>query len=163
MTNYLQIGAAFIPLILGSGTSLLFSPNSGETGEWYDSLPKSKLNPPGYVFPIVWSLLYVSMGVSLSLWLKSVQSNLSLTRISWIPFTVQLSLNLYWSITFFREKNPRKSLYVLLLLIASIVATIATFSRESPQSVKFMVPYLAWCLFALYLNYYVVKNESQST
>jgi len=111
---------------------------------------KPPLTPPPLVFPIVWGLLFLLMGfgaarVSLapaSRW-RSLGLNL---------FILQLIVNFFWSPIFFNLQAYGLALFWLLLLILLVVAMILTFYKTDPIAAWLQVPYLAWLVFATYLN-----------
>ena len=120
--------------------------------EWYPSLLKPALTPPGIVFAIVWVVLYLLMGISAGLvWnVRSIYTWLVL-----LVFFVQLGLNLLWSVTFFGMQAPCMGVVVLTLLIVSVVLYMAVAYMQSKAAAYLNIPYLLWLLFALYLNGYV--------
>lgn len=125
--------------------------------EWYLSLNKSKLTPPGYVFGIVWPILYLLLGISFLLTIKSPKCIGFCSPL--VFFTIQMILNLIWTTVFFRVKMMKTA----LILIYSIIAlTIVAFTRMLPvnsTAALLLIPYLLWLCFASYLNLYiVVKN-----
>jgi len=132
---------SFVPGAFGSA----FPP-----GDWYDGLAKSALTPPGWVFPIAWTLLYITIGVSLYLFLLGAPKRTR--RAPLAVFAVQLVLNGLWSWIFFGQHAVGVALVEIVALWFAIVATMVVFARRSPASAKLLVPYLAWVSFATYLN-----------
>jgi tryptophan-rich sensory protein len=131
--------------------------NQIKNREWYLSLNKSKLTPPGYVFGIVWPILYLLLGISFLLTIKSPKCIGFCSPL--VFFTIQMILNLIWTTVFFRVKMMKTA----LILIYSIIAlTIVAFTRMLPvnsTAALLLIPYLLWLCFASYLNLYiVVKN-----
>lgn len=124
--------------------------------EWYPSLVKSPLNPPGIVFAIVWPVLYLLMGISAGMiWnMRSIYTWLTI-----FIFFVQLGLNMLWSVAFFGMQAPVVALVVLTLLIAAVVMYMAIAYMQSHAAAYLNIPYVLWLLFALYLNSYVVFNN----
>ncbi len=121
--------------------------------EWYPLLEKSALTPPGVVFPIVWSLLYLCIGIAGGL---TVTSESSLRRPMLRLWMAQLAFNFAWSLLFFTFRNPLLGLLDLLTLDALVARYLyRTFRHERPAGWLF-VPYLLWLLFATYLNGYVL-------
>jgi translocator protein len=125
--------------------------------EWYLSLNKSKLTPPGYVFGIVWPILYLLLGISFLLTIKSPKCIGFCSPL--VFFTIQMILNLIWTTVFFRVKMMKTA----LILIYSIIAlTIVAFTRMLPvnsTAALLLIPYLLWLCFASYLNLYIVVNN----
>lgn len=118
--------------------------------EWYDSLKKSSLTPPDYVFGIVWPILYLMIFGSIGLTLYN-DPNLCLD----CPFTffaIQLVFNLIWTTIFFRYKQIFLGLIDLILVI---VFTIIYMTKVNGVSLYLMIPYLCWLCLAFYLNLYI--------
>ena len=135
-------------------------------GGWYASLNKPALNPPGWVFGPVWTLLYFLMGLALYLvWvnqstaetaLPTVRAELSpplARRKAVIIFFVQLALNAFWSIIFFGLHSPGWALVEIIMLWLAIVATIFYFAKISRLAAWLFALYMAWVTFAVYLNF----------
>ena len=138
----------FVALALGSGTIVgrLTGP-----GDWYDSIDKSPLNPPGPVFGIVWSVLYVLMGVAAYLvWERPARGP------AIAAWGVQLALNLAWTPIFFGLERPGWALAEIVVLFAAVAITIALFRRRSGTAAALLLPYVAWIVFATYLTTHIV-------
>ena len=120
---------------------------------WYPLLRKSSLTPPGYVFAIVWFVLYVLMGVSVAL-VSRARTNYSWVLV--LLFYMQLLLNLMWSFCFFFLQLPLLALVVLFALMLCVAAYVAGAYDKHRWASLLNVPYLLWLLFAAYLNGYVV-------
>ncbi len=124
---------------------------SGPGSAWFDSLTKPTTYPPPQVFGIVWTVLYVLMGLAMAIVLAA--------RGAWgrgaavIAFAVQLLLNLAWSPLFFGAHQMTWALVLLGVLDLAVIVTIYLFWRVRPLAAWLMVPYLAWILFATLLNY----------
>lgn len=122
---------------------------------WYATLTKPLLNPPGWVFGPVWTLLYLLMGISLFLLLKIGYFKKKIRHAVWV-FMIQLGLNLLWSIIFFGWHNPAAALAEIVLLWGMILATIIVFWRISRPAALLLLPYILWVTFAAYLNYQIL-------
>ncbi len=120
---------------------------------WYPFLEKSALNPPDIVFPIVWGVIYVLMGVSLGL-LISAKDYPSRVALLWM-FAIQLALNIVWNYFFFFLQDPLLGLVTLIALdMMAVIFFISTL--KSKQGIAlFFFPYLIWMIFAAYLNLYI--------
>lgn len=132
------------------GLSLLLSRSGMETT--YPLLEKSALTPPDFVFPLVWSILYVLMGVGLAAVLRTEKPGLAKAGRIW---AVQLGLNFLWSPLFFRWGLYGWALVCLVLLWLSIGAMIRIFASFSRKAAALQLPYLVWVGFAGWLNYVV--------
>lgn len=119
----------------------------------YRSLNRPELSPPGWVFPIVWTLLYFLMGVSSYLIAasSSYKKKEALTR-----YGFQLFLNFLWSLVFFRLHNYLLAFFILLLLWYSIYKMIVSFWSINKLAAVLQIPYLLWVSFAGYLNLAIV-------
>ena len=138
------ITLVLLTLIVGS----LASTNTG-SDTWYLGLVKSNLNPPGYVFGIVWPILYLLMGITI--WRTySVIKNL---------FYVQLFLNAIWSWLFFSFHLPLIALLDIWLLIFINLKILLLISKEDKLAAFLFAPYIMWLFFASYLNLYIVINN----
>ena len=141
-----------IALLAGGLASLL----GGDTALLYEQLESPPLAPPGWVFPVVWSVLYVLMGIAAGLVVKSRDVD---SRQALALYYLQLGLNVLWPLVFFRFEWITLAAVWLLLLAAAVYATWMRFREISSTAGWLLVPYLAWCLFALYLNIgFVVLN-----
>jgi tryptophan-rich sensory protein len=125
--------------------------------DWYEQLDKAPLNPPGAVFGPVWTVLYVMIGVAgYVAWCAPGHAWRRTAMVLWLA---QLGLNLAWTPIFFGAHRPGWALAEMLVLSATIVATIAVFARRSRPAAALLVPYLLWVVFATYLTGYIVVNN----
>jgi len=119
---------------------------------WYAYLQKPVLIPPNWSFSIVWTLLYLLMGISLYIvWQKGWSVPYIKTAMS--IFIVQLFFNFLWSYLFFGLRSPQLGLAGIILLWILIVVNIIQFYRSSKPAGLLLVPYILWVSFAAYLNY----------
>ncbi|MBV7256718.1 tryptophan-rich sensory protein [Pacificimonas sp. WHA3] len=133
-----------IVAVLGLGVNRLLLP--GGTGEWYLSLVKPDLNPPSWLFGVVWPILYILIGAAGGLIWKA---SFNRARFWYI---LQLALNLLWSPVFFGMQRVDIGLGVIAALnIAAIIATIRM-AAVRRLAAWLMVPYLIWIAFAAILN-----------
>lgn len=137
-----------IPLLVGGTSALL----SGSFSESYQTLKKPPLNPPPLVFPAVWSILYVLMGVSSWLVYQAAKSRESF-RSAMIPYAVSLILNGLWTIIFFRFGLYWVGAFWVLAMIITILSMIKVFEPVSKKAAALQIPYLIWCCFAAYLSF----------
>ena len=122
---------------------------------WYKALKKSSLTPNAMIFKIVWPILYLLMFASLVL-IFSKQTQINKIP-AYIAFFIQLFLNIFWSYSFFYLKNVILSFVVLIALLFFIFVTIIFFNKISQIASFLLLPYFIWSIFALYLNYMIVK------
>ncbi len=130
-----------VPLLVGSLSSIV----AGDSEALYSQLNQPPLSPPGWVFPVVWSVLYVLMGIASYLVMSKPGNDL---RLYWI----QLIVNFIWPILFFQKEWYVVAFIWILLLWVLIVLTIKDFYKVSKQAAYLMVPYLIWVTFAGYLS-----------
>ena len=147
------------PFIGNAITSRLFSGNlNTKNRTWYSKLKQSPLTPPPIVFPIVWSILYLLLGLSAVFYLKghTLLPNLA----SYIaPYEAQMLLNFAWSVVFFGLQKPKISLIIIFAMIG-LTAYLLWISRKNRLAFWTLLPYFVWILFAMYLNFYIViKNR----
>lgn len=122
-------------------------------GEWYQNMQKPSLTPPNIVFPIVWNILFVLMGIAA--WRVSgreqgVSFALGL-------FVAQLGLNILWSYLFFGIHRPDLALIEIIILWLAILGTSNAFFKIDKIAGILILPYLAWVSFAIYLNYSFIQ------
>lgn len=134
-----------IPLLTGALSGYL----AKNSADLFSTLNKPPLSPPGWIFPIVWSLLYLMMGIASYLVLTSGQPNQQ--ALLW--YAVQLALNFLWPILFFNLELYFLSFILLVLLWWSILKTIELFYEISKPAAYLLIPYLLWVTFAGYLNF----------
>ena len=121
--------------------------DTGES-EWYRALAKPSFNPPGWIFGVVWPVLYVMMGVSLYLLLRHWPAS----RWAIALFAVQLLLNASWTPVFFGLHQMAAALVILIALWATLVATLYASWQVSTPAALLLLPYFAWTSFAMILN-----------
>ena len=114
----------------------------------YQELNKPFLSPPGYVFPIVWTVLYTLMGVSLYL----VSEESGDKKKSYIIYIVQLILNSLWTLFYFGLDMKLFAFFILIGLIISVIIMILEFRKLNKTAAYLQIPYLIWLIFAGYLN-----------
>ena len=123
---------------------------SGITGQIYTSLIKPPLSPPGWLFGLIWPVLYLLMGIAAYIIYQTVQTpeRKKATTLYW----VQLIVNFLWPIVFFRFQWYWISVIVIILLDILVLITIKRFYKIEKAAGYLMMPYLLWILFATYLN-----------
>ncbi len=132
-----------IPVIVGGVVGLIISGSID-----YNSLEKPFLVPPSILFPIVWTILYILMGVSYGL----LETKDLLDSRAKIIYYVQLFVNALWSIFFFTLKWRLFAFIWILLLAFLVILMVAEFYKKNKTAGLLQIPYLLWTLFALYLN-----------
>lgn len=118
----------------------------------YDSVKTSPLSPPGWLFPIVWTVLYLLMGIGAYIvTVKSKEKNID-DKSALSCYFLQLFFNFVWSIVFFNFRGYFTALLVIAVLWVLIIKMILEFNKISPLAAYLQIPYLLWVTFAAYLN-----------
>ncbi len=136
-----------IPLAVGFVSAFLTRNNM----ELFDVINKPKLSPPGQLFPIVWTILYICMGIASYLVCVSGADNQAALNV----YAVQLIFNFFWSIIFFYLQEYQFAFYWLVVLWILILITTRRFYNISKPAGYLMIPYLLWVTFAGYLNWQI--------
>ncbi len=118
----------------------------------YETLNTPPLAPPPILFPIVWSVLFILMGISSAMIYTKRQRNPDAARKGLIWYGVSLVLNLSWSIIFFNLQAAFFALLVLVVLLYTIIRTILEYRKVWPIAAYLQIPYALWVMFAGYLN-----------
>lgn len=132
-----------IPVIVGALVGFIISGSID-----YNSLQKPFLAPPSILFPIIWSILYVLMGVSYGILDSNSLVDSEINSI----YYLQLLVNALWPIFFFVLKWRLFAFLWILLLLALVVVMIIRFYRKNKVAGLLQLPYLLWTTFATYLN-----------
>ncbi len=117
---------------------------------WYASLIKPSWTPPNWLFGPVWTVLYLLMATAA--WLVWRQRRHLAVQAALILWSIQLALNLAWSLLFFAGHAIELALVDIVLLLGAIVGTILLFLPIRRLAALLMLPYLAWSLYAASLN-----------
>lgn len=147
LNKWLLIKCIIIPLAVGALAGIL----SGGGMRKFAELNKPPLSPPGWLFPVVWTVLYLLMGISSYLICTSGAEKKEITEAITLYF-YQLVVNFLWPIFFFNFGWYLFSFFWLLLLWVMIVLLIKSFGQISKLAAYLLVPYLLWVSFAGYLN-----------
>ncbi|RDC59463.1 putative membrane protein YtaB [Alteripontixanthobacter maritimus] len=130
---------------------------SGADDYWFAELTKPGIFPPPMWFGIVWTVLYVLMGVALALVCAAWGARGRGIAIA--LFALQFCVNLAWSPVFFALHEIRAALVVIGILDVLVIATIFAFWKVRKTAAMLLLPYLVWILFATLLNYqFLVLN-----
>ena len=133
-----------IPLVVG-GLSSLFMMGSNQ----YNDLLLPTFAPPGWLFPVMWTILYILMGISCYLIFISNDKDKNKAL---IVYALQLFINSLWTLFFFRLEWYLFSFFWLILLLVLIIYMIYCFFPINKKASLLQIPYLIWVLFASYLN-----------
>ncbi len=138
--------------VVGAVPAVLGGPGS----EWFESLTKPALYPPGWAFGVVWTLLFTLIGVALYLVYRRGLDDRGV-RVAVGLFAVQMALNVAWTPTFFGLQEIAGALAVLAALWVVLVPTVWAFASVDRRSGALLVPYFLWVSFALLLNYQILQ------
>ena len=139
----IYVKSILVPVLVGALVGLITS-NAID----YETLKQPFLAPPAWVFPVVWTILYILMGVSYGILKTNNQTDAEIDRI----YYIQLAVNALWSIIFFTLKWRLFAFIWILLLIALVVTMIKLFYEKNQTAGLLQIPYLIWITFAAYLN-----------
>lgn len=142
---YDMIISILIPVAVGS-ISALISRIPGR----YAGIQQPPFSPPAIVFPIVWTALYILMGISAYMISRSEDARKSRAL---SVYALQLFFNFFWSILFFRFSWYLPAFFWLAAMSVLILIMIFLFFQIKPLAAYLQIPYLFWCLFAAYLNF----------
>lgn len=136
-----------IPLAVGGLAALL----SGGMGS-YKVMVRPPLSPPGWVFPVVWTILYLLMGEA-SYRVLTSGKDMVIIRSALKTYAVQLALNFIWPLVFFGAQMYLLAFFILIALWVAIFLTLRQFSAIDETAGNLLIPYLLWVTFAGYLNF----------
>ena len=140
----IYIKSILLPVLIGALVGLITSGSMD-----YNMLQKPPIAPPGAVFPIVWTILYVLMGISYGILKTNNQTD---EEIDWIYY-IQLAINALWSIIFFTFKWRLFAFIWIILLAAAVISMIRKFYNKNKIAGLLQIPYILWVAFAAYLNF----------
>lgn len=133
--------------LIGALSALL----SGGFSDFFDKYARPPLQPPMWVFPVVWTILYAVMGYSA--YRVSASGNGDAVRRALTVYWLQLGVNFLWSIVFFRFEALWAAFAVIIALLVLIIVMIVLFRKLDRPAALMNIPYLLWVIFASYLNF----------
>ncbi|NDR57154.1 tryptophan-rich sensory protein TspO [Aliiruegeria sabulilitoris] len=144
----LLLFAIFLAACFAAGsTGALFAP-----GDWYRDLRKPTWTPPGWMFSVVWTVLYLLMSWAAARVAVSEGGGLALAL-----WALQIALNTLWTPVFFGLHRARVGMVIIILLWVSVAATSVAFYLVDSLAGVLMVPYIAWVSVAACLNYSILR------
>lgn len=138
-----------IPLLTGALSGFLTSNNISI----YSTLNTPSFSPPGFLFPIVWTIIYLLMGIASYLIIASDSPNKTYAL---SIYGIGLFLNFLWSIVFFNLQNYTGAFIILMILWFLILLMIINYWQINAVAGILLLPYLIWVTFAGILNLYIV-------
>lgn len=139
-----------VPLVVLLGFLSGQIAGSGEENRWFSALAKPDAQPPGWVFGVAWTILYIMMGTAFAMVLHA--RGAPLRGVAIVLFLIQYALNLFWSPLFFGMHQVTAAFWLLLIILAVAISTTFVFGRVRKAAAWLMVPYLTWLSFAGILN-----------
>ena len=139
----IYLKSILIPLLSGALTGLLISGFMD-----FDALKKPPLSPPALLFPIVWTLLYLLMGISYGMLKEKGLTDSGIDTL----YYAQLVVNLLWPVAFFVLKWRLFAFIWILLLLVLVAAMAVRFYSKDKTAGLLQIPYVVWVAFASYLN-----------
>jgi len=145
-----RIALVTVPVMVLLGSASGWLSNSGFGNQWFDALAKPSFMPPGWLFGVAWTILYILLGLALAIALAeppSPRRKLGLTL-----FFIQLALNFAWSPIFFGLHQIGLAKIIIYLIAVLAAAAAGQFLRLRRPAGLLMIPYLTWLIFAAILN-----------
>ena len=158
--SFVRYALVTVPAVLLFGMLSGAVSNSGYGNPWFDALVKPELMPPGAVFGIAWTILYILLGFSLAIVLHARGARGR--GVALALFGVQMLLNYAWSPVFFAMHQTRTALVLIALMLILSVVTAVLFSKIRRTAALLMIPYIAWLAFAGYLNYGIIALNPEA-
>lgn len=157
--SYIRWALFLVPAIVLLGALSGQLSGSGADNPWFAALEKPAAYPPGWTFGVVWTALYVLMGLAVATVLsaRGARGRGLATGV----FVVQLLLNLSWSPVFFGAHSISGALGVILVLDIAVLLTVLLFWRIRRVAGILLLPYLAWVIFATYLTWEIYRANDQ--
>jgi tryptophan-rich sensory protein len=153
--SFLRYALFTVPAILLLGTLSGALSGSGSGNPWFEALEKPPLMPPGWVFGVVWPILYILLGLSLAMVLHARGAERRQRAL--LLFAFQLLLNFAWSPVFFALHKLGPALSIIAAMIGGTLALIVVVWRVRIVAGLLLYPYLAWLMFAAMLNYQILQ------
>ena len=137
-----------IPLLVGGLSALITAGNM----DVYKELIQPPLAPPGWLFPVVWTILYVLMGISAArVHLSDAPQRIKEHGL--YSYGISLLMNFMWSIIFFNVRAFLFAFFWILGLLFFVIRTIYYYFKADRLAAKLQIPYALWVTFATYLNF----------
>lgn len=144
-----KIAPYVISIAIALGVGALSAFLTKDKMQEYAALNQPPLAPPGWLFPVVWTILFVLMGIAAALVWKSDAPGRSDAL---VIYGTQLVVNFLWSIFYFNFNARLLAFFWLIFLLLLVILMTAKFAKISPTAAKLQIPYILWLLFAGYLN-----------
>jgi benzodiazapine receptor len=153
--SFLRYAVVTVPAVVLLGTLSGYLSNSGFSNPWFDALRKPGFMPPGWLFGVAWTILYILIGISLAMLLhaKGAQKR----ERALILFGLMLVVNFAWSPVFFGLHKVTLGLSLIAAMIVCTIGLIFALWRIRIVAALLLYPYLGWLMFASALNYRIMQ------
>ena len=151
--------AWIMPVLFAAVTAMLVAAVGAtitDLGTWYHSLRQPSWAPPEAAYGAAWTIIYALCALAaVYAWRATTEAR----DAEWLigGFAINGFLNLLWSLLFFRMQRPDLAFYEGLIFLMSVVGLVWIAWRLSRPAGLLLLPYLAWVIFALTLNFNVVR------
>ena len=146
--NWKVLIVSFAIVYLVALVGSIFTMNAVKSS-WYNMI-KPSITPPNYVFPIVWSILFFL--IALSLYFNWINADKKQKSSIVLIYGINFILNILWSVLYFGMKNPLIAFFEILALLVSIISMLSVSNKISKKAAYLLIPYLLWVGFATILN-----------
>jgi tryptophan-rich sensory protein len=157
--SFLRYALVTVPAVLLLGTLSGVLSNSGYGNGWFAALAKPSFMPPGWAFPVAWTILYICLGFALALILHARGARGRGAALA--VFLAQLVLNYAWSPVFFGMQLIWPAFAIIAAMVALSVVAAFLFLRIRKGAALLMLPYLAWLCLAAALNYQIGRMNPE--
>lgn len=151
--SYWRWAMVTVPSIVLVGTAIGLLSNSGYSNRWFAALDLPSITPPGWVFAVAWTILYICMGLALAMVLHA--RGAKGRGFALLLFFVQLVANFAWSPLFFGAHQVTSALYLIIFILMVTAATFFAFAPIRRSAAWLLAPYIAWLAFTAVLNFQI--------
>jgi tryptophan-rich sensory protein len=144
--SFLRWAIVTVPLLLLLGFAAGRAVPAGDQNLWYAALAKPAITPPGWLFPVAWTTLYILLGIAVAVILHARGSRGRGAAL--LLFAAQFAFNMAWTPVFFGLHRIDAALGIIATMVVLGIVTTLAFARIRPLAAWLMVPYLVWISFA---------------
>ncbi len=155
--SYLRWALVTVPAIVLIGSLMGMMSNSGYNNRWFAALDLPSIVPPGWVFGVVWTILYIFLGLALAMVLHA--RGAKGRSMALLLFFGQLIANFAWSPLFFAQHEVTLAFYLIIFILMMAIATAFAFAPIRKAAAWLLVPYMAWLSFAAILNFQIDQRN----
>ncbi|MBQ0010119.1 MAG: tryptophan-rich sensory protein [Ruminococcus sp.] len=147
-----KIKPYLVSIVIALGVGGLSALLTRDNMDIYDDIVRPPLSPPSILFPIVWTVLFILMGIGAAIVFENRKKEPEKVRNALALYVANLIANVTWSLLFFNNRAFLLSFLWILVLWGIILAMIVSFGKVSKTAALLQIPYLLWVTFAAYLN-----------